>query len=344
MKGFPVKAVAPGASAFVEPRPCDPIPGGREDRAEAGAFHPRTASARPARKADPIDRSRPSLYGGTGARPGRLHLIKTTIPPVHPLAELIPSMDEAEFAALVDDIRENGQIEPITLYEGKILDGRHRARACAKLGITPKFKEYDGDKPASFVVSLNVKRRHLEKSVLAVIALEFLPHFKAEGEQRKHEGQVRGGEARGSQLAGTNTHKLLEPRDTIRARDEAGAMVGVSGELVGVAERVRRDRPDLYAEVKRGERTITSAANEIRKEAADKPSKRAEILSNAAVQKMAEICGGLNGTVRELEKVNVPLAAASCPREVVRGWIRILETVDRVCRNARKTLTEEVSK
>lgn len=270
--------------------------------------------------------------------------MKVTIPPIHPLAELIPAMDDAEYAALVEDIRANGLREPITLHEGKILDGRHRARACAELGIEPKYIDYkslsDDDTPAAYVISLNVKRRHLEKSLLAVIALEFLPHLKAEGRERQREGQRKGGEVRGEQLAGRSTHKLHEPRDVLRSRDEAGKMVGVSGELVGVADRVRRERPDLYEEVKRGERTINNANAEIKRAA----NKRTEILSNAAVRRMGEICGSLNGTMKGLEEINVSLAAALCSKDVVRGWIRILETVDRVCRNARKMLTEEVAR
>ena len=44
----------------------------------------------------------------------------------HELALVFPPMTESEFAAFKEDIREHGQHEPITLYEGKILDGLHR--------------------------------------------------------------------------------------------------------------------------------------------------------------------------------------------------------------------------
>jgi phage N-6-adenine-methyltransferase len=81
----------------------------------------------------------------------------------HPVANLFPLMAEAEFDALVADIAEHGQHEAIWLYEDKVLDGRNRLRACEMLGLAPEFREYTGDDPQSFVVSLNLHRRHLTR-------------------------------------------------------------------------------------------------------------------------------------------------------------------------------------
>src|SRR5262245_11905483 len=79
----------------------------------------------------------------------------------HPLAELLPPVEGEEFAALVEDIRVHGLREPVVLHEGKILDGRTRYRACIEAGVDCRFEHYAGNDAAAFVISLNVRRRHL---------------------------------------------------------------------------------------------------------------------------------------------------------------------------------------
>ena len=83
---------------------------------------------------------------------------------IHPATEYFPEMAGQEFDALVEDIRKNGQQEPACIYNGKLLDGRNRMRACKKLNIELKTKQLNGEvsDPFSFVMSLNYHRRHLK--------------------------------------------------------------------------------------------------------------------------------------------------------------------------------------
>ena len=91
---------------------------------------------------------------------------------LHELANLFPAMSDLEFEALADNINERGLLEPILTFENKIVDGRHRYRACLLKHIEPRFVEWDDDEDelVKHVLSLNLLRRHLDESQRAMIA------------------------------------------------------------------------------------------------------------------------------------------------------------------------------
>ena len=102
----------------------------------------------------------------------------------HRLASYFPIMEDEKFEKFKEDIKENGQLEPIITFDNQILDGLNRYRACTELGITPQFKAYGGKDPLHYVVSVNVHRRHMSVSQLAMVATEMLPEFEEEAKKR----------------------------------------------------------------------------------------------------------------------------------------------------------------
>jgi len=74
-------------------------------------------------------------------------------------------MPEADFLALVEDIRTNGQREPIMVFDEMVLDGFHRYRACEILQRPCAERPLPaGLDLVAYVHSQNLHRRHLTGS------------------------------------------------------------------------------------------------------------------------------------------------------------------------------------
>ena len=99
----------------------------------------------------------------------------------HDLALVYPKMKQDEFDDLVKDIGKNGLLEPLTLYEGKILDGVNRNNACKRLRVVPEVIPFHGSDPITFVRSKNQSRRHLSASQRAAIELKLNELWRERG-------------------------------------------------------------------------------------------------------------------------------------------------------------------
>lgn len=195
---------------------------------------------------------------------------------VHEYAKLFPPMSEEEFNELVEDIRQNGQLEPIIVYEDKILDGRNRYNACMKLGIKPKMKDYDGENlsPLNFVISKNIKRRHLTASQKAILALEIKPLLEKEAKKRQLSGLKQYKENTVQEIIPEREEKK-ENGDTVvpkvaqrekgRTIEQAGKILGVGKEYIRKAEKVKKEAPELVEKIMAGEMNLSEASKEIKK-------------------------------------------------------------------------------
>lgn len=175
--------------------------------------------------------------------------------PVHPAAELFPMMGAEALQALADDIKAHGQREPVIIFDKQVLDGRNRLLACEMAGVEPRFVTMESDEigsPTTFVLSLNLLRRHLDESQRAMIGARAKPLFEAEASARQRGGQ-------GGILLPANLPEAIGARG--EARVHAAAQVSVSPRSVEHASKVlAHGAPALVAAVDRGEVAVSTAA------------------------------------------------------------------------------------
>lgn len=175
----------------------------------------------------------------------------------HPIANCFPLLEGDEFAELVEDIGRHGLREPIWFYENMILDGRNRYRACQEAGVEVVGNVYPGDDPVGFVISLNLKRRHMDTSQRSIVAARL-----ATCEW--------GGNRQGANLR--------------LARAETADMLNVSERTVDDAAAVLHSGDaELVAAVERGEKAVSKAAKEIRKKKAAGQAKRHAELARSII-------------------------------------------------------------
>ena len=111
----------------------------------------------------------------------------------HRFADFIPVADDKDQFALRESIKTIGLLDPIVLFEGAILDGRHRFKACSVVGVEPRFVDFEGDEEAAlqFVLARNIARRQLSTIQKLTLREKLMPEInrlKAAAQARMEAG------------------------------------------------------------------------------------------------------------------------------------------------------------
>lgn len=161
---------------------------------------------------------------------------------IHPMCDLVPRLTDEEFAALGEDIRKYGVREPVKVWNGYIVDGRHRWEICQRLGIDCPIQIIElpeGETVAEYVLSMN-NRRSLTSSQRAALAAEFMPILEDEAKKRQASG-VEDDQSRG------------------RAIDHAAKQAKTNPTYVAAAKKIKDADPELHKKVLDGSMSIAEA-------------------------------------------------------------------------------------
>lgn len=168
------------------------------------------------------------------------------------LSTVFPSFQgEQEFTDLVNSIKQDGLIEPIVVWQGKIVDGRHRHLACKEARVQPEYEylpdDWSLEKVKNRVVALNVLRRHLTTGQRALVAAS-LATMSIGGN--------------GSNQYEKSKSANLQNSTSV---DTAASQLSVSPRSVSTAKDIKRDTPDLAEKVSKGDMSLNAADRERRK-------------------------------------------------------------------------------
>ncbi len=171
-----------------------------------------------------------------------------TEPKYHELSTVFTSFEDTqEFDGIVVSIKQYGLFEPILMWQGWIVDGRHRHKACLKADVKPTYEYLPDDMPFNVVrdrvVAANIMRRHLTTGQRAMTAAALA--------NMRH-----GGDRKSDQRNNCSDDK---------SNKEAADQLNVSDMSVKRAKVIKRDAPDLAEEVSKGNMTLNAADNERRK-------------------------------------------------------------------------------
>jgi len=202
---------------------------------------------------------------------------------------IFPEANEEDFNRLLEDIRNNGfdQSQPVIVYEGAILDGWNRHRACQAIGISPAIKTFDGDQSAALrLVMRTNKRRNLNKGQWATIAVEaeeVLTALSKEAARNvggrpkklledRHQKELCPEAQAIRDASDTDTkeffEKLSQKIDEVspnqrRSDGRAAELFGTNRTYINQAAKVKENAPEAFEKVKSGKMTLQDAMKEV---------------------------------------------------------------------------------
>lgn|GEM_PF-851321 len=205
----------------------------------------------------------------------------------HPACLLMPRMQQDEYEALRKSISNgfDGRHQ-ILLFDGKILDGRHRYNACIAENVEPQFAQWSGGNPYEFVRKEHEARRswlsQVQKSLVLLKLLEASEDWQATERCAQDAANLKRAEAANNRPRNDNGTLAAQPvkpqvvarlaetpiysdpaNKTATARATA---IGVNRGAVEQAETIRRHSPELAEQVVSGEIPASKAIQTIQRE------------------------------------------------------------------------------
>ena len=259
----------------------------------------------------------------------------------HEIAQLFPPMEGPELKELEEDIRERGVEDPITLFEGKVLDGVHRYMLGSAHGKhVPSRQLPEGADPIAFCIARNLKRRHLNPSQRALLAERLADHRRP---GRKGERAARTRREAAEEVGGCSERAIARARTVRNGCDEEVVRAVRDGKVtLSDADNVREEPPErqreAVARVENGEaKSLVEAMEKAEHDARRKEARRKDVAADttdedegpdiampavARIHRAREVLGGIDIDPASSARVNAVVAARRwyAPGDTADDW------------------------
>lgn len=182
---------------------------------------------------------------------------------------IFPEAKAEDYNRLLEDIKSNGydKTQPITIYEGEIIDGWNRQRACDEIGIKPEYVTFNGtDGEAIALVMRTNKRRNLNSGQWACIAAEADDLLAVIREQVEKERRDKQAESQ-SKISEPIPQKIAgQPKNDNSKETSAKAaeLFNTNRTYVNQAVKMKTTAPEVFEKVKAGKMTMQDANKAVR--------------------------------------------------------------------------------
>ena len=189
----------------------------------------------------------------------------------HEACLCLPDQSKEEYEELCESIKQGfREHEPILLFEGKILDGRHRYKAAIANNITPIFKQYEGDDPFDYVKKTDFARRHYVSQEQKALIFTDLVTGSEKWQQLKQRieaerrAKISATMSSSSEVINKIDPAQFEPDLEHKERQERAKIIGVNRSAIQRADLINKN-PELAAQVKSGAMPAAKAVQEIQR-------------------------------------------------------------------------------
>ena len=190
----------------------------------------------------------------------------------HEACLCLPDQSKEEYEELCESIKQGfREHEPILLFEGKILDGRHRYKAAIANNITPIFKQYEGEDPFDYVKKTDFARRHYvsqeQKALIFTDLVTGSEKWKELKQRIEAERRAKQAESRSENSDSVSKAYAAQcvRHNRNKERQERAKAIGVNRGAIQRADLINKN-PELAAQVKSGAMPAAKAVQEIQKQ------------------------------------------------------------------------------